>query len=786
MFNQKINPAVLIISVLLFFLSGPALADSRDHRLISDTLDVVHYSIHLDIMDLPSHNIGGFTEVSITTYYDNTDIIYLELLQLEIDSVFVDGVMIQNYNHIDPLLVIALPAPIDTEDTILIRIHYHGVPFHEGWGGFHYSASYAYNLGVGFDSDPHNLGKAWFPCIDDFHDRATYDCFIRVDEGYTAVCGGSLESETNNGDGTVTFHWYMNNPIPTYLASVAVGNYILINDTYEGAERDIPIDYWIRPVDSIYIEGFFVHMHDILAIYESHFGPYDWNRVGYVSTYIGAMEHATNVAFPWDYWSSGLSSEWLYAHELSHMWFGDKVTCASAEDMWINEGWAVFCESVFLDEVYGEGSYINNINALHAEVLQFCHTMPPHGDGQYFALYGIPTEFTYGTTVYDKGGIVTHTLRGYLGDELFFSGVQGFLEEFAFDYMSSEDMRDFFTNHSGIDMTGFFDAWVFSPGFPHFSVDSFHVSPTGPTSEVTVYAKQKLKGTDHYASSNRIEVTFMDNDWNSYTDLLQFSEINGSQIFQVPFIPTAVFLDLNDLICDATTDDEHVVTTTGDILYDNTFFTLETTEISDSGYVRVTHNWVPPDSLNTPVNGLRLSDYRYWKIDGIFPGNFIATGKFKYSKGYFLDNTLITNSSDSLVILYRPDPSEEWQSIDFIKVGNWIVGNMWVNNLQPGEYTLAVWNQPDGTGDMLFPSDVPLKLFPNPSEDNFTFEFNLEEKARISIYNNEGKLIDNFPLDSGRQIVNWHPVTDTNGIYYVHLYSLNNRILASDKLIYIK
>jgi len=597
------------------------------------------------------------------------------------------------------------------------------------------------------------------------------------------VCAGELITEVNNGDGTITYHWCLENQIPTYLASVAIGKYELVEDTYTGIEQDIPLTYYVRPSEVPLVNGSFSHIHEIMNCFETHFGPYSWNRVGYVSTAIGAMEHATNIAYPYGSINGGTSNEWLYAHELSHMWFGDKVTCASAEDMWINEGWAVYCESVFLDDVYGPGSTIENINDLHATNLQYLHT--PNGDGQYFALYGIPTEYTYESTVYDKGGTVVHTLQGYLGDDLFFSGVKGFLEAFAFDYMSSEDMRDFLTGHTGIDMTGFFDAWVFSPGYPHYSIDSFNISPSGNEFAVSVYARQKLKGTSHYANSVRVEIEFLSGNQESYKQILQFDGISGSAEFIVPFEPVSIFVDPSDQICDATTDETHNITSSGETVFSNTFFTLITEDIGSEAFVRITHNWVPPDSLKVPINGLRLSDYRYWTVDGIFPEDFVAKGKFTYNRNGYLDNTLITNSNDSLVILYRPDPSEDWESVDFTSLGPWSIGYILINNLQKGEYTLAIWDHTVGTGNLDNGQKTHMKLFPNPSEDIFTFEFNIDESGRVNIFNNEGKLVDEFTVKPGQDTIQWKPKSNNNGIFYVQLLTKNQKLLASEKIIRI-
>jgi aminopeptidase N len=139
-----------------------------------------------------------------------------------------------------------------------------------------------------------------------------------------------LSEVCNNGDGTSTWHWTTSFSLPTYLISASIGNYSLVSDIYHGIQRDIPITLYCRPSDSLKVAGTFVNLKDILQIYEEHFGPYPFERVGYTATAQGAMEHAANISYPYSGWSGNTSMEWWYAHELSHMWFGDMVTCASA------------------------------------------------------------------------------------------------------------------------------------------------------------------------------------------------------------------------------------------------------------------------------------------------------------------------------------------------------------------------------------------------------------------------------------------------------------------------
>jgi aminopeptidase N len=781
--NHKSFIILLLILIPYFIMAGIKNQYYHDKN-ISDTLDAVHYSIHLDVSDLPSKTISGFTEILLTSKFDNISEIHLELLLLTIDSVFIDGQQISTYSHSDPLITIPLQEPLNAGDTIIVKIRYHGIPFHESWGGFHWSGQYAFNLGIGFLSNPHNLGKAWFPCIDDFKDRASYDCYITVENDKSAVCGGTLLSVTNNSDSTRTFHWSLEQSIPAYLASVAIGHYDLITDLYNGINFNIPITFYVRPADSIHVNGSFIHLKDILSIFENHFGPYSWPRIGYVSTSLGAMEHATNIAYPYGCINGTLNYEYLFTHEISHMWFGDKVTCASAEDMWLNEGWGTYCELFYQEDLYSYENYIEGINDLLKEVLQYCHT--PNGDGQYLALYGIPPEYTYGMTVYKKGALIVHTLRGYLGDDIFFDAVKGFLENYAFNQMSSFDLRDYLTSHIGVDLTDFFNAWVFSPGFPHFSVDSFAVVPNGNNYDITVFVRQKSKGGYPLANSNRLEITFMDSNWQTFTGTMIFSGQQGIQTFQIPFEPVAAYPDLGDRICDATTDDSQIIKNIGEYNFQNTFFKMDVSSIMDSGYVRVTHNWVAPDSLKNSIYGLRLSDYRYWKIDGIFTPGFNSTGIFQYNRNNYLDNTLLINSQDSIVVLYRPDAGNDWQSVDFTKVGIWSIGNLYVPNLQKGEYTLAIWDESVGMKPIHQADKTVLKIYPNPSKGLVNIEFSTSQNGRIIICDDLGKKIDSLSFSYDQHHIRWKAKNISNGTYFIHLENSSKEILATEKILFLK
>jgi aminopeptidase N len=759
-------------------------------------VDVLSYNINLDLVHLSTHRLAGFTTIELTPKQNATSQIKLYLLKLSVDSVYYQNAKITTFTYNDTILQTNLPAAININDTALLKVFYHGIPQVDGsgWGGFYFSSdsNYAYNLGVGFQAEPHSYGRVWFPCIDEFPERAFYETNITVKNGNKAICGGTLMSVTDNGNNTSTFHWKLHAAIPSYLASVAVANYVAVTDTFAGMNGNVPIQIYVPAVDTSLVKASFINLKSILGIFESKFGPYLWERVGYVGVPFnsGAMESATNIDYPLFAIDGTTNYESLYGHELSHHWFGDLATCATEFDMWFNEGMASYCEPIYMEGLYGAEVYKNTVRSNHLKVIQTCHIV----DNGYRAVYGIPSEYTYSTTVYDKGADMAHTLRYYMGDSLFFSSFKAMLNTYKFKDISTIQMRDFLSSNSGIDLTDFFNAWIFSPGFPHFSIDSMKVNSVTPQVKTRIWVRQRLNYAPAFANSNHLEVTFGNNNWQFFTDTLHFSGQLGTKEFTLPFVPDFVMMDYNEKISDATTDMYKVIKTTGGQVFTASLCNLDVISVPDSALVRVEHNWVAPDPLKTANPDIkRLSDYHYWKVDGILPNSFIAKGKFKYNRIVSsstgnLDNILLpyVSSTDSILLLYRKNAAEDWKIIDFSRFGNTSTGYLVVDTLRKGEYTLAVgtpyWayinkNEKPG-GD--------LNVFPNPSNNSFTFSFSVTNKAEIKIYNSLGVEIDSMKIGPEMKTAIWNANDNSSGAYYARLMTENKKLITEKKLLLVK
>src|SRR5258706_1329417 len=640
-----------LFSIFIAAISLPCYA------LVSDTITVRNYSISIDTINYAAQTIRGSAVLTVASKMNNVNNIILNLLELNIDSIVSNGQPL-TYSYNDTLIRITPPALLNLNDSIVLTVYYNGHPQQDAsWGGFYFSGQYAFNLGVSFSQDPHTFGRVWFPCIDEFTDRSFYDFYITTASGYKAFCNGILMGSTANANGTITWHWKLNQTIPSYLAAMAVAPFYTLQRTSNG----IPVQWAVLASDTAATLNTFANIDTAVSSFITAYGPYRWDKIGYVATPVvyGGMEHATSIHISKAFIDGTLNYETLWAHELSHMWWGDNVTCESEQEMWLNEGMALYNEYLCTQEVYGLIAYKNAIRTNHRKVLQFAHII----DGNYFALNNVPHAYTYGNTVYHKGADFAHALRNYMGDSLFFIGCHGYMSNRAYSNATSAQFRDELTLASGINMTRFFDDWILTPGFPHFSIDSVvHVSAA--QDHYWIYTRQKTKGNASHLYSMPVDITFSNGVVNDTTVSVVID--SATNVFHIALVGAFDFiaLDRNEKISDAISDYERAITSTGSVLFPETNVTLIVQSVGTSSpFVRMEHNWVKPDDFILPNPGIRLSDYHYWKVDGRLDSTFISAANFIYdgrtpavssslNSGY-IDNTLITATEDSLVLLYR-------------------------------------------------------------------------------------------------------------------------------------
>ncbi|MBP6731968.1 MAG: M1 family metallopeptidase, partial [Chitinophagales bacterium] len=459
-----------ILLQLLFLL--PKAQDLR-----GDTIDLRSFNLKLDLSDFTTKVLRAEAVIGIKSKQNGVTGIQLDLLKLTVDSVKVNTSAVP-FTYNDSVIAINLLLNLNTGDSATLQVFYHGNPYRAAgdFGGFYWTNAYAFNIGVSFLADPHTYGRVWFPCFDNFEQRSLYEFYVTTKNTHKAFCNGLLQDIATNGNKKI-WHWKLTQDIPSYLASVAVSDYATVEDTVNGMTGTLQVQLAARAADTTNLKNLFVHLHDAFHIQEEAWGPYLWDRVGFciVPFNAGAMEHATNIGFM-TYYLNSLSSqaERTMAHELSHHWFGNLVTCKTAGEMWLNEGWASYNEHLFYERLYGDSTYKDAVRVNHEDVLHKAHI----SDGSYLPVSGVPTESTYGSTVYNKGADVIHTLRAYMGDQLFFSCVKNFLTDFAWQNITTIQLRDYLAQCAGINLNDYFNDFITAPGFTHFSIEQLRTLPT--------------------------------------------------------------------------------------------------------------------------------------------------------------------------------------------------------------------------------------------------------------------------------------------------------------------
>lgn len=738
-----------------------------------ENINVMHYEIHLNNIDFNNHTLQAQTIVTLTAI-NPTSTIALELKTLTVSAVTSNMATVSSFAQNGDVLTINLASPLSPNALASFTITYGGNTFNESWGGIMWTTGYVCNMGVGFESIPHNLGKCWFPCVDNFTDKATYDVYVTVPTETTAVCGGNLESNTDNGDGTHTVHYNMPQEIATYHISFAVGNYVEWTDTYNGVERDIPITVYVKPNQINNVPGTFVHVKEIANFYETCFGPYPFNRIGYVITSVGCMEHVDNIGITSGVLTGNTTQEEYVAHEMSHMWFGNKTTCSTSEDMWLNEGFAQFCGVFYRSAVYGESDFQQEMSSKINSITKWCRT-----ESNWIPLNNIPQTMTYDSqAVYNRGAVVVNTLMNYLGRDTFLAAMRDHLNNYSYNASSSEQLRDDITASTGIDMSGFFDTYVFTAGMPHYGVDLLNVTPNGNQYNATVRMTYQHIGPEHVGQNNRVEVTFIDNDGQMQTAMVNWDGAEANQTVTLNINPIAAFADYYNHYLDAKSDKNKTVVTPSSLSIDQQL-SIAVNSVADSVMLRGEEHYVAPDNDHY-FAGLTLSTRHYWNVLRLDFGDADVSGKFTFSNNNSMDGDIIHTENDSAVLLYRANINDIWHTIPYTQQGTWKLGIITVNDIQTGQYTIGVIDKTQlGIGENAL-GTKKMTLSPNPT-NNFVKISAEASASELTIVNSLGQIVGSFTVSGNETTISVESLP--SGIYFINLLDENKKIISTEKLV---
>ena len=494
-------------------------------------------------------------------------------------------------------------------------------------------------------------------------------------------------------------------------------------------------------------------MNAILHSLEDHFGPYLWQKIGYAMTTIGAMEHATSIHFPINLINGTLGGEDIIVHELAHHWFGNLITCETADDMWINEGMAEYVSHLYSEQVYSRERYIKEVRSNAYVVLNTAHI----NDNGYRSIYGLPHEYVYGTHVYQKGAMVGHNLRAYLGDSLFFNGLSTLMQNNAFQNINTQEFENQLSNLTGTSLSNFFNDWVLNPGFPSFSIDSLHYN--SGTQDLFIKVAQNIKEAPGFFQEVPVEISLFDSNGDTVNVQVNVNGQYGSKTLNnFPFQPKFALASYSGKLLSGDSYDEREIVQSKFYIDQYSKLRLDAKSVLDTSKIFVVHHWAGP--LNNRMakdKDYRISKSRFWTIRGLDLENVELSARLNYNgTNSGLDGDLTQTTEDSLMVLYRKNPWDRWELYpQQIKtdLGNSTngIGYFDLNMLQEGDYVLANTAEKVSLEEEIEAKNL-VEVFPNPAKNLLQIKILDDRKShQISISDDLGKVIYERKIESGDQ-----------------------------------
>ena len=719
--------------------------DIQDVIARSDTFDLLHYDIAIDITDVSGHSIKAATTITHVALVSGADL-RLDLIDpLTVDSVTSPGGPLP-FTHADDLLTIDLPLT-NTGDTGEVTVYYHGEPgVDPDWGGFHFQNQTVYNLGIGLSTIPPNFGKVWYPCFDSFVERASYTYHVKSAGTYRAHCQGDFLGETQLDGDTVIRSFELQQEITTHISAIAAANYVDSDYVHTGAYGDIPVRLTAKAAALGNMAAKMVSLGDAIDAYEFWYGPYPYDRVGYVLTTEGALEIAENIAYP-DFMPSQplFDNRGLFGHELGHHWWGDHVTPRTHNDMWFKEGPAEYSAHLLEEWAFGHDAFVDVVKDNMLYVLEQAHLQ----DGGFQALSPMPDEYIYGLHTYYKGAAVMHNLRGYLGDTLFQQAMSTVQLEHGNENMDAYGFLAALESSTGTQLDDFFSAQVFSPGFSVFTVQSSNSTPDGGGYLVDLVLRQRLRGTSTMHLSVPLDVTFISATGQREEHQVTASGASTELQLACDFEPAMVVLNGHNHLNQARMDHElfAVPGVTLPSIVPRCDFLIFQDELVDSTFIRIEHIWAGANEDPMDWGIYEVSNTHYWTVDGLWPVGTKLRARLTYSgnAGELDEGLYGTTEADALPV-YRQNAEAPWTLCPDVTLilGNLTDGHgiMFIDTLRQGEYAFAKGNVVSGMEEPVT-DGASLHVSPNPASDRITVRGSVEGSGTLlfDIFSTSGQLV---------------------------------------------
>jgi aminopeptidase N len=525
--------------------------------------NIIHYKLDFDLYDnfLTPYPKSFIASEVVTFRVDTTlNSIHLDAVNssLTIDSV---GLSALSFTHNDNILNIQLDNTYQPDDTVDIKIYYHHLDVND-------QAFYVGN-GFVFTTNAPEGARRWFPSVDHPSDKATFELIAKMPSTVKFGSNGRLEDSTLVAD-TIYHHWISRDPIATYLMTLSGKvdynlDIIYWQNPYSPGDS-IPIRfYWNTGEGQAALNNIKAQMIPMMTQFSELFGEYPFEKNGFATLNNqfpwGGMEDQTLIHLCPNCWDENLVS-----HEFAHQWFGDLISPATWSDVWLNEGFATYCEALWYEYTTGYTRYKQEINSQAGFYFSGNPGWPIYNPEWSLVTPNINTLYNYAIT-YIKGSCVLHMLRYAVGDSLFFEIMNSYAtdDDYKYKIANTANFNAKVNEITGDDYDWFFDQWVYSPNHPVYQ-NTYTITEAGQNWDVELLINQVQPNPAFFIMPVELNIEFNDatdtlitvmNDMNNQ----QFNFLFDKKPINLIFDPDGnIILKAGNTILVSVEDDENLPT----------------------------------------------------------------------------------------------------------------------------------------------------------------------------------------------------------------------------------
>jgi aminopeptidase N len=440
-----------------------AQAAGADTYVRQPGVDVLGYAFAITLSD-ERDAIVGETTVDVRFTAGGVTVVTLDLAGrradgkgMTVDAVSVGGQPVPFRHEDDRLIITLAPGPAANERRQFV-VRYQGVPA----SGLQIKPN-KYGDRCFFSDNWPDKARQWLPVIDHPYDKAASEFLVTAPSHYQVVANGLLVEETDLGDGTRLTHWKQSVPIAVWLNALGVARFAV---QHLGAFEGRPIQTWVYRQDrDAGFHDFAVPTKQVLEFYSDRVGPFSYEKLANVQSNSvgGGMESATAIFYDDDSVSGTRNVRWrnVVIHEIAHQWFGNAVTEADWDDVWLSEGFATYFTLLFVEHAYGRDEFVDGLRRSRDQVRAFDRKTP-----NYRIVHDQLADMREVTTsqIYQKGGWTLHMLRGLVGDEVFWAAIRDYYARYRDGNATTADFRRAVEERSRQNLGWFFDQWLYRRG----------------------------------------------------------------------------------------------------------------------------------------------------------------------------------------------------------------------------------------------------------------------------------------------------------------------------------